>query len=80
MMDSKIKALIDKGKLHRRNHFFYWKERDGEYMIMAQYGVIYDLVIWATTIWGFDPHQQITGIDEEGNVAFFKIGGKNAKP
>lgn len=78
MLDQHIRDLIEKGVACRRNHQFYWKEKDGEYTIIASYGAIHDLIIWASRIWDCQAHKQITGLDEDGAVAYFKIGGKNA--
>ena len=78
-IDPKIRALIDKSVHYHKNHNFYWTEKNGEYKIIANYATIYDLVIWAIHIWEMDPNKTITGLDEDSNIGYFTIGGKNGK-
>ncbi len=78
-INPKIRALIKKSNNWDRRHQFYWTEKDGEFKIIAEYGAIYDLMLWAQSIWGVDCNKHITALDEDGDIAYFKIGGRDEK-
>lgn len=78
-IDTRIRALVKKNNQYNKRYNFYWTEKDGKFKIIAEYGAIYDLILWAQNIWGMECNKSITALDEDGNIAYFIIGGRNGQ-